>query len=82
VVSIIIESYRGSNRMSEQKPELQVQKEFTVQVMSDGSVAVKYPEGQPDIPPRELESITRYVYENLYETRIAQHAIQLFKQRL
>lgn len=62
--------------------ELSVIKEMTIQVMSDGTVTIKYPDGQPDIPQNELESITRYVYENLRDARIAQKALQLFKQRL
>lgn len=62
--------------------ELTVIKQASIQVMSDGSVIIKFPEGQQDIPNNELEEMTRYVYENLRDTRIAQRALQLFKQRL
>lgn len=66
--------------MEEQK--LSVIKQANIQVMSDGSVVINFPEGQPEIPPKELEEMARYVYENLRDTRIAQRALQLFKNRL
>jgi hypothetical protein len=62
--------------------EATVLKEATIQVMSDGSILIKFPEGQPDIPQKELEEMTRYVYENLRDTRIAQRALEIFKARL
>lgn len=62
--------------------EIQVVSELTIQVLSNGAVNIQYPEGKPELPPNEVERITRYIYENIRDTRIAQKALEMFKARL
>lgn len=62
--------------------EAQVVNEIVIQVLSNGAIKVVYPEGRPELPPNELEQVTRYIYENLHDARIATRALEMFKARL
>jgi hypothetical protein len=66
----------------ENEQEVSVVNELIVKVLSNGAININYPEGQPELPPSEVERIAKYIYENLRDERIAQKALDMFKARL
>lgn len=66
----------------ENPDEPTVQAEITIRVLTNGAVQVDGFEGERPLEAIEVENLTRSVYENLYEMRIAQKSLEMFKQRL
>lgn len=65
-----------------QEQQVEVIAELTISVNSDGSIGVNIPEGGRELSPLEVEGVTRSVYEQLRDTRIAQAAVEMFKSKL
>lgn len=66
----------------EQEQELTVSLELHIKVMSNGGIQIDVPEGSEQLEPIQVEGITRTVYEQLRDVRIAQQAVEMFKARL
>lgn len=56
--------------------------ELVVRVLEDGGIEVNIPEGGRELQSFEVETITRSVYEQLRDTRIASQAVSMFKAKL
>ena len=56
--------------------------ELIIRVNAEGGIEVNVPDGARELTPMEVEGITRSVYEQLRDTRIAQQAVEMFKSKL
>lgn len=61
---------------------VEVRAELVIRMLSNGALDVSTPEGAPELQPADVEALTRQVYEQLRDLRIAQQAIEVFKARL
>lgn len=53
-----------------------------INVLNNGALSVSIPEGMPELQSNDMEGISRQVYEQLRDMRIATTAIEMFKSRL
>lgn len=67
---------------TEEEKEPKVQAEVHIKVYDNGMFGLDVPDESQELKPEQIEMITKNVYEQLYETRIAQKALEMFKQRL
>lgn len=67
----------------EEKPEAPaLAASVTIQVFTDGRIELELPEGFEDLTERDVEQMTKQVYENLFEKRMADMALDMLKARL
>lgn len=64
------------------EPEVVVVGAITITAYSNGSINLNFVEDSPQIQPKEIELLVRNVYDQLYENRMTQKAIDLFKSKL
>jgi hypothetical protein len=62
--------------------ENKVVAEVVIALLADGQIDVRTPDGAPQLQPIEIETLTRRVYDQLRDIRIATTAIEIFKARL
>lgn len=65
-----------------EEQEVKVSAELIIRVYEDGNMEVNVPEGARELQPFEVEMITRGVYDQLRDSRVAQTAVEMFKQKL
>jgi hypothetical protein len=70
----------GAPEATEQEPKVQAQ--VVISVFEDGRLDVSSPEGMRQLQSGDVEALTRQVYEQLRDMRIAQAALEIFKARL
>lgn len=80
VVEADFEEVAGEEQQGQE--EISINVEFSIRMMSDGALDIHVPEGRPELKPIEIESLTREVYEQLHDIRVATKAIEIFKERL
>jgi hypothetical protein len=56
--------------------------ELHIRVYENGALELFVPETSKEFSPEEIENLTDIVHKKLYEQRIANIALDLFKQRL
>lgn len=61
---------------------VEIRAELVIRMLSNGNLDVSVPEGKPELQPADVEGLTRQVYEQLRDMRIANQAIEVFKARL
>jgi hypothetical protein len=61
---------------------VEVKAQVVISLMETGELDVSIPEGFPELKAIEIEGLTRQVYEQLRDIRVATTAIEIFKQRL
>lgn len=62
--------------------EPQVLGELHIRVFDNGGIDLYVPETSKEFSPAEIEQLTQIVHKQLYEQRIAQMALDMFKSRL
>jgi hypothetical protein len=70
------------NAESPKETEAEVVAQVTISVLSNGQLDVSIPEGSRELQAAEIEGITRQVYDQLRDLRVAQTALEIFKARL
>jgi hypothetical protein len=60
----------------------EIQAQLVITLLADGRLDVNVPEGMPELKPADVEELSRRVYEQLRDMRVAQNAVEIFKQRL
>lgn len=71
--------------VAEQAPENEAPKvsaQIVISIMENGQLDVSTPEGAPELKPFEIEGVTRQVSDQLRDIRVANSAVEIFKQRL
>jgi hypothetical protein len=64
------------------EPEVLIMGQIIITAYSNGNINLQFAEGSPEIKPKEIELLVRNVYDQLYENRITQQALDLFKSKL
>lgn len=67
---------------TEEAPEPKLMTQITISVYDNGGMDVSTAEGMQELQPIEVEAITRQVYDNLRDSRVANSALEAIKQRL
>lgn len=75
------EVVREQVKEQEQKEPV-VQLEVHIKVYDNGQLGLDVPEGQGEVKPEQIEQLTKSVYEQLRDNRIAMQALEMFKSRL
>lgn len=67
---------------AEQEDAVTTDAQVVISVMSNGALDVSAPEGMPQLQPIEVERLVRQVADEMRDMRVANSAIEIFKQRL
>lgn len=65
-----------------EQQEAQVVGEIHIKVMDDGGLQLHVPEDSREFTPTEIEQVTRMVYDQLRDGRVASLAVEMFKSKL
>lgn len=62
------------------EPETQAQ--IVISILDNGGLDLSSPEGMPSLEEINVEGVLRDVYDKLRDARVANSAVEIFKQRL